>query len=85
MKTLRANEWTGATSLAIAALIPRLDGKTWLILWLVGTIGVLLEALYRVTKQRDSVLRKLRHKEKNQGLSRVDPVPPPPHQDEQKG
>jgi hypothetical protein len=62
--------WVGlGDQFGVRALIPRLAARTWWALWLVATIIVLLESLYRVARARDAAKAELEKKRRDQVLS----------------
>ena len=62
--------WVGVgDQVGIRALMPRLAAKSWWLLWLVATVLVLLESLYRVARSRDAAKTELDRKRRDQVLS----------------
>lgn len=63
-------DWFGAPdAFRVANVLPQLEGRTWLILWLFATVAVLLESIYKVTLQRNELRAELDKKRENQELS----------------
>ena len=62
--------WTGLGDVfGVRTLISRVSTRTWWELWLLVTVGVLLEALYRVAGSRDAAKADLERNRRNQALS----------------
>jgi len=62
--------WTGFDdAFGVRVLFSRVTMRTWLELWLLVTIGVLLQSVYRVALARDTARSDLDRKRQNQVLS----------------
>ena len=62
--------WTGFGDVwGVRALISRITTRTWWELWLVFTLGVVLESLYRVARSRDVARADLERNRRHQALS----------------
>ena len=62
--------WLGVQSrFGVVVLSAKLSPKTWIILGLTLTIGVLLESVYRVAVERDTARSQLKTERRNQDLS----------------
>lgn len=64
--------WAGFDeTFGVRVLLSRVTTRTWLELWLLVTVGVLLESVYRVALARDTARSDLNRKRQNQVLSDV--------------
>jgi hypothetical protein len=62
--------WLGIEELlGVRALLSRVGARTWFELWLLFTIAVLLESVWRVARSRDAANRQLERNRRNQELS----------------
>jgi hypothetical protein len=62
--------WFGAAdTMGMAKQIPKLEAKTWWILWLLLTVIVLLEAIYRLGCETHKIRAELSKKRQDQTLS----------------